>query len=137
MTREQALDELLRVEVELRTLQARRADLRQIVLSQQFEYSAAHMTHANGGPKRQYAARGTLMTRVIEVMRAQTTPLTVREIRQQVGEEHTYTNYGRTLERLRQQGLVNGDKSRKPFQWTLAVHLEPTWGRTDKGATNR
>ena len=123
-TREQALDELLRVETQLHELQNRRKDLRQIVLAQRLEHSA-HKTQA-GGPKRRY--RGGIADHVLRIVK-ESGPITLPELAKLNGPSATPRAVDQTLQRLRKKGLVKCDKSHHPQLWTLAIHAD----HADKG----
>jgi hypothetical protein len=130
LTREQALDVLLRVEVELRELQTRRNDLREIVLSQQFEYSAVHKTSPNGGPRPSRGSRGEVAALVLRIMREHGAPITATELANLAANGITSNAYGQTFGRLQKKGLVTCDKSKFPRRWSLAVHPDTTELRT-------
>jgi hypothetical protein len=129
LTREQALDELIKVEAQLRDLQSRRKMLRAIVLAQTYEYSAANKTHANGGPRAAYTARNSASLPVLTALQAAAKPLTARQIRMTIGQGYGDNACVLTLGRLLKRGLVNCDKTHSPHLWSLAVHrdaAEPT-----------
>ena len=125
LTREQALDELLRVETQLHDLQNRRKDLRLIVLASS---SAAHKAQPHDGPPPKRRYRGGISEHVLRIVQ-KSGPITLPELAKLNGPSATPRAVDQTLQRLRKKGLVKCDKSHHPQLWTLAIHAD----HADKG----
>ena len=128
LTREQALDELLRIEIQLHDLHNRRKDLRQIVLAQRYEYSAAHKTQSNGGP---HPPRSHATGSVLRVVKDYEKPITLRELTQLMNGRATHGAVDQTMRRLERRGLVICDRSDFPRLWSLAIHADKEAARLE------
>lgn len=106
LTREQALEELLRNQRELDHLIAHQADLKKIVLLQEIPPISAKKTYA----RTLKSTVGTENERTLKVLIEHGGALTTREVVTLLGGNYTDNRVRQTLERLLGRGFVNKSK---------------------------
>lgn len=131
MTREDALNELVAVEIELIRLTNKRNDLRKFVLMQ--EYSPQRIPQERKVAGHTKAVRsGAVSEATLTVLREHGGWMTVKEVAILMGSGRNAVNL--TLDRLHKKGFVNKEfthnegfglgQHNKITKWSLAVHAD-------------
>lgn len=119
MTREEALDELLKTERQIDTLALRRKELRAIVLTQTYEATTPTRPH------RTSAKPGESGIVVVKILREHEEPLTASELAT-LAEINPNAMSQRLLVLLKQGFVrrIGAGSCIDPYKWELAVHAD-------------